>query len=76
MEEASLLSRSELARRLRWYRVPSAGSGRRSGSPVPDTGRVSRVLGLSATKGQATVSYLVAVELCEQLGLDPVDVGI
>ncbi len=43
---------------------------------VPDTGRVSRVLGLKSVEPQKSVGYEIGVRLCEVLHLDPVDCGV
>ncbi len=44
--------------------------------PIPDTGRVSRILGLKSGYPQKTVGYELGVRLCDVLKLDPVDCGV
>jgi len=68
--EQSGVSASELARRLGWLR--------------PDSARVSRQLGItfdrnghgSPIRNRGTMSYERAIEICEALGIDPVDVDL
>ena len=43
---------------------------------VPDTGRVTRLLGLKANCPQRWISYDNAVKICRALDVDPVDVGV
>lgn len=78
LESNDLISRTELARVLGWYREPSSGNQRsqRHHGLVPDTGRVTRVLGLKSGQSKRHVSYDNAVRLCRALHLDPVDVGV
>ena len=78
LESNNLMSRTELARALGWYREPSSGNQRshRYHGLVPDTGRVTRVLGLKSGHPKRQVSYDNAVRLCRALHLDPVDVGV
>ena len=68
--ERSGVSASELALRLGWLR--------------PDSARVSRQLGIafdrnghgSPIRNRGMMSYERALEICEALGIDPVDVGL
>jgi hypothetical protein len=77
LERLGLMSRTEIARQLGWMRRPPA-SMRAQGhvEPIPDTGRVSRVLGLKARAPQRSVAYDMGVRLCEVLQLDPIDCGV
>ena len=77
LEAIGVMTRSELARQVGWFRKTSRRSGcSESRSEVPDAGRAARALGLAPNHMQRTVSYDVAVLLCCALDLDPVDVGI
>jgi predicted RNA methylase len=77
LERAGLTSRTEIAKRLGWVRRPPASMRARGCVDlIPDTGRVSRVLGLKAVEPQKSVGYEVDVRLCEVLQLDPVDCGV
>jgi hypothetical protein len=77
LERAGTISRTEIARRLGWTRNPPASMRARGCVElIPDTGRVSRVLGLKAAYPQKTVGYELGVSLCQVLQLDPVDCGV
>ena len=77
LERDELISRSEVARRLGWFRqAPGHRRETRGAKLVPDTGRVTRLLGLKATQPQRSMSYENAVRFCRALDLDPVDVGV
>lgn len=77
LERAGLISRTEIAKRLGWVRRPPASMrARRCADLIPDTGRVSRVLGLKAVEPQKSVGYEIGVRLCEVLHIDPVDCGV
>ena len=77
LERLGLISRTEIARQLGWVRRPPA-SRRAHGclDPIPDTGRVSRILGLKSGAPQRSVAYEIGVRLCDVLQLDPVDCGV
>jgi len=77
LESAGLISRTEIARRLGWVRRPPASMRARGCVDlIPDTGRVSRILGLKTAGPQKSVDYELGVRLCEVLQLDPVDCGV
>ncbi len=77
LERRGLISRTEIAKRLGWVRRPPAYMRTRGHiEPIPDTGRVSRVLGLKAGAPQRSVAYEIGVRLCDVLQLDPVDCGV
>ena len=77
LERAGIISRTEIARRLGWVRNPPRSVRARGClAPIPDTGRVTRILGLKASRPQKTVAYELGVRLCEMLQLDPVDCGV
>jgi hypothetical protein len=76
MERCGAITRGEVARALGWFRRPSACDRRRGLKLAADTGKVSRILGLSTSQARQTISYETGVALCGVLGLDPVDVGV
>lgn len=77
LERRGVMSRTELARVLGWSRRPPASMRRRGHvHAIPDTGRVSAVLGMKAGSAKRTIAYDTAVRLCRALDMDPVDCGI
>jgi hypothetical protein len=74
LERTGRASRTDVARRLGWYRRPAPG--KRAHGLIPDTGRVSRVLGLKGTQPQRCMSYETGVRFCHVLDLDPIDAGV
>lgn len=66
--ERSGVSRTELARRLGWYKT------------VPNVPRINVALGLAPNSGtrkrQRGVRYSTAARICEALGASPFELGI
>jgi hypothetical protein len=77
LERRQATSRTELARQLGWYRsVPPSQRRHRRDARAPDTGRVSRVLGLTPAAEKRAIKYELAVAFCGALGLDPWEAGV
>lgn len=66
--EVSSMTKTDLAHALGWY-----GGRYPSGTPKPDTARVSRAVGMN---GQRAVNRTTALRVGSALGLDPVDFGV
>lgn len=76
LEEDGLMSRTQLARQLGWYRSAPPSQRARGQHRLPDTSRVSRILGLVPGRPKLYIRYSTATVLCRALDVDPVDLGL